>query len=74
LNEEELDDRYDVSLEECHFLVDFDNGKYTQLEPDYKAMDGWSVVSKHPFLDASESKNALFRAFYVPFLDDQYCK
>ncbi|EDX14372.1 alpha-1,2-mannosyltransferase ALG9 [Drosophila simulans] len=56
----------------CDFLVDFDEGKYTALEPNYsKRSKDWSVMKSLPFLIPEKSHKVL-RAFYVPFLTDNH--
>ncbi|ESN96300.1 hypothetical protein HELRODRAFT_68493, partial [Helobdella robusta] len=66
MNLEEVD-RY-VQLSACHFLIDVDNNKNTKLEPNYaKATDRWKIIFSESFLDSAKS-DALFRAFYIPFI------
>jgi len=66
MNMEERGRYVDVST--CHFLVDFDTNHPTELEPRYSQQtDKWKVFYEMDFLDAYESKNKLYRAFYVPF-------
>lgn len=58
----------------CHFLLDLDLEKYTELEPNYAQRNkDWSVRKSIPFLDAEKS-NKFLRAFYVPFLSSSYVK
>lgn len=58
----------------CHFLLDLDLEKYTELEPNYaQRTKEWSVRKSIPFLNAEKS-NKLLRAFYVPFLTDSHVK
>lgn len=57
---------------DCHFLLDLDLGKETDLEPIYaKQSDLWRVVSSYRFLN-SERSSSLARAFYVPFLSERF--
>lgn len=71
-NKEEPSLYFDIN--KCHFLLDLDVGKETELEPAYSRMkDKWKVVKSVEFLDAKNS-NSLFRAFYVPFLTDRYVR
>lgn len=56
----------------CHFLLDLDLGKETELEPIYsKITDRWKVVTSYRFLNAEKS-NQIARAFYFPFLTEKY--
>lgn len=56
----------------CHFLFDYDSGRYTDLEPNYAGRKkDWEVVKTVPFLDATES-HRIFRAFYIPFLSESH--
>lgn len=74
LNKEEFS-RYDLdSIDDCDFVVDLEiEGKETQFEPIYsKDRDRWEIEAEFSFLDAEKS-HKLFRAFYVPFVSDQYC-
>ncbi|KAL1916487.1 uncharacterized protein VTP21DRAFT_5678 [Calcarisporiella thermophila] len=64
VNREEMD-RY-VPVEECTYLVDFDTGVETKLEPRYVNDANWERVICKPFLDASRTPR-LSRAFYLPF-------
>lgn len=55
----------------CHFLFDYDSGRYTDLEPNYSnRKKEWEVLRTVPFLDSSNS-HQLFRAFYIPFLSER---
>ncbi|XP_068152599.1 alpha-1,2-mannosyltransferase ALG9 [Drosophila tropicalis] len=57
---------------QCHFLIDFDHGQYTELEPNYaKRSKDWTIMKSLPFL-IPEKSHQLFRAFYVPFLTDNH--
>lgn len=70
----EESNRYEISEEECHFLVDWDNGLETPLEKRYSQdQDRWTVEHSLPFLVASQS-HRFFRAFYVPVVGQEYCK
>ncbi|XP_030749642.1 alpha-1,2-mannosyltransferase ALG9 [Sitophilus oryzae] len=69
-NKEEPSLYYNVN--HCHFLLDLDLNKETELEPIYsKRTDRWKVVTSYRFLNA-EMSNQFARAFYVPFLTDKY--
>ncbi|RZB84946.1 alpha-1,2-mannosyltransferase ALG9 [Asbolus verrucosus] len=60
------------NLNKCHFLLDLDLGKETDLEPIYAKMkDRWKVIKSYKFLNAEKS-NSFFRTFYVPILTDKY--
>ncbi|ALC46901.1 CG11851, partial [Drosophila busckii] len=60
--------------EQCHFLIDFDEGKYTALEPSYtRRTKDWSIMKSLPFL-IQEKSHRVLRAFYVPFLTDNHIK
>lgn len=68
---EEVESLY-FELHRCHFMLDLDLGKETSLEPIYaKQVDKWKFVKGLPFLNAEKS-HPLFRAFYIPFLSQQY--
>lgn len=55
----------------CHFLFDYDSGRYTDLEPNYSnRKKEWEVLRTVPFLDSSNS-HQLYRAFYIPFLSER---
>lgn len=61
-----------IDVNKCHFLLDFDSDKETDLEPVYgRQRDKWKTVKSLPFLNAEKS-NSLFRAFYIPFLSDRF--
>ncbi|XP_018573809.1 alpha-1,2-mannosyltransferase ALG9 [Anoplophora glabripennis] len=69
-NQEDISLYFD--LNKCHFLLDLDLGKETDLEPIYaKRRDKWKIVKSYRFLNAEKS-NKYFRAFFVPFLSDRY--
>ncbi|KAF2898396.1 hypothetical protein ILUMI_07779 [Ignelater luminosus] len=71
-NQEEVSLYFDIN--KCHFLLDLDLNKETELEPIYsKKTDKWTIVKSLPFLNAEKS-STVFRAFYVPFLSDMYVK
>lgn len=56
----------------CHFLLDLDTGRSTELEPNYAALvKEWTVLKGVPFLDAARS-HPFFRSFWVPFVGDDY--
>jgi hypothetical protein len=44
----------------------------TQKETHYNLEQDWEVIASYPFLDASNSPNAFFRAFYVPYLSPKH--
>jgi len=71
LNNEETG-RY-VDVRKCHYLVDLDSDEVTPRQPRYIAQPDWQLVAEFPFLDPSAS-HPLFRAFFIPVLDDKYCK
>lgn len=61
-----------TDIGQCHFLLDLDLGEYTDLEPNYvQATETWTIVKGLPFLNAKRS-HSLFRAFYIPFVNDWY--
>ncbi|CAG9771208.1 unnamed protein product [Ceutorhynchus assimilis] len=61
-----------LNVSECHFLLDLDLDKESDLEPIYaKQSDHWKVVASYRFLD-SEKSNRFARAFYVPFISENY--
>ncbi|XP_044312253.1 alpha-1,2-mannosyltransferase ALG9 isoform X2 [Varanus komodoensis] len=69
-NQEEPSRYFDIS--KCHYLVDLDTPSEAPREPRYAAnTDAWMSIAYKPFLDSSRSSK-LFRAFYIPFLSDQY--
>ncbi|KAI5943220.1 Alpha-1,2-mannosyltransferase ALG9 [Manis javanica] len=73
MNDRNLEEpsRY-VDISKCHYLVDLDTMKETPQEPKYSSnREEWLSLAYRPFLDASRSSK-LLRAFYVPFLSDQY--
>ncbi|XP_055698736.1 alpha-1,2-mannosyltransferase ALG9 [Phlebotomus papatasi] len=56
----------------CHFLIDLDVGRYSDLEPNFLERDKeWSLLKQLPFVNAEESHN-IFRAFYIPYFSDKY--
>lgn len=56
----------------CHFLFDYDSGRYTDLEPDYAGRKKeWEVLRTVPFLDTSKT-HRLLRAFYIPFVSERH--
>ncbi|XP_034937310.1 alpha-1,2-mannosyltransferase ALG9 [Chelonus insularis] len=72
MNREEPSRYFDV--EKCHFILDLDLGKETELEPNYsRQTDNFTVIKSCRFLDSSSS-HPFFRAFYIPFISDDYCK
>lgn len=69
-NLEEPSAYFDVN--KCHFMLDLDLGQETELEPIYaRNTDRWKVVKYLNFLNAERS-HAFFRAFYIPFLTDNF--
>ncbi|KAF7281365.1 hypothetical protein GWI33_004848 [Rhynchophorus ferrugineus] len=69
-NREEPSLYFNVS--DCHFLLDLDLGKESDLEPNYtKRTNQWRVVASYKFLNAEES-NKFARAFYIPFFSDKH--
>ena len=45
-------------IEECHFLVDLETGRHSELEPCYSCDEQhWHLVASYPFLDASRLEN-----------------
>lgn len=64
------------NIEKCDFLVDLDlkNDANPPLEPNYSAdSEHWTILKQLPFLNAQKS-NAIYRAFYVPFVSYKYVK
>lgn len=56
----------------CHFLFDLDTGKSTELEPNYVSRTKeWVVLKAMQFLN-TEKSHKFFRAFYLPFINEQY--
>lgn len=71
-NREEPSLYFDIN--KCHFLLDLDVERETELEPIYaKRRDKWKVVKSLLFLD-TEKSSSFFRAFYIPFLTDKYVR
>uniref|UniRef100_A0A4W2GFI5 Mannosyltransferase n=2 Tax=Bos TaxID=9903 RepID=A0A4W2GFI5_BOBOX len=73
MNDQNLEEpsRY-IDISKCHYLVDLDTMRETPREPKYSSnREEWINLAYRPFLDASRSSR-LLRAFYVPFLSDQY--
>lgn len=59
-------------INKCHFLLDLNTGKETDLEPIFeKKLDKWKVLKSYAFLLADKS-NIFFRAFYVPFVGENF--
>ncbi|KAJ8972592.1 hypothetical protein NQ317_002318 [Molorchus minor] len=50
-------------ITKCHFLLDLDTDKETDLEPIYAHKKGQVETEK---------SNKYFRAFYIPFFSDKY--
>lgn len=58
----------------CHFLLDIETGRKTELEPNYvEQKDKWKLIKSMPILDTDNS-NKILRAFYIPYLSDMYIK
>ncbi|XP_036076395.1 alpha-1,2-mannosyltransferase ALG9 isoform X3 [Rousettus aegyptiacus] len=73
MNDQNLEEpsRY-IDIGKCHYLVDLETMRETSREPKYSSnREEWISLAYRPFLDASRSSK-LLRAFYVPFLSDQY--
>ncbi|XP_058302502.1 alpha-1,2-mannosyltransferase ALG9 isoform X3 [Hylobates moloch] len=73
MNDQNLEEpsRY-IDISKCHYLVDLDTMRETPREPKYSSnREEWISLAYRPFLDTSRSSK-LLRAFYVPFLSDQY--
>lgn len=69
-NLEETSLYFDIN--KCHFLLDLDLDKYSDLEPNYSSQkDKWRLIKDVPFLNTAKS-HRVFRAFYVPFVNDYY--
>ena len=63
---------------DCDFIVDYENGEDSELEPIFSRNSSqWVVEMSIDFLDASRS-HKFFRAFYVPFTRSEdgtgYCQ
>lgn len=70
LNKEDKRMYFDYDL--CHFLIDFDHGIYSDLEPQFaRRTKEWTAMQNLPFLIQNKS-HKLLRAFYIPFLTDSY--
>lgn len=70
MNQESLHMYFDYN--KCHFLIDLDDGKYSELQPNYSAkLKEWSIFKSLPFL-IQEKSHRLLRAFYIPFLSDSH--
>ncbi|XP_067647618.1 alpha-1,2-mannosyltransferase ALG9 isoform X2 [Eurosta solidaginis] len=66
------DERTYFNYNNCDFLIYFDEGVYTDLEPNYANFTKeWTTMKTLPFLIQHKS-HKLFRAFYIPFLTDNY--
>jgi len=73
LNQEEPS-RYVAHPGMCDYIVDLDNDEVTNLQPRYGANAiNWTVVGQFPYLHSTAS-HPLLRAFYVPLLDEEFCK
>lgn len=69
MNREEMD-RY-TNIQNCDYLIDLDNGKDSEFEPNYSIHEkDWDVVHSFPFID-NEKSRGVFKAFYVPFMSEQ---
>ena len=74
-NDQNLEEvsRY-VDIKKCDFLIDSDFEQYQGRDVPYSRQPNeWSIVSSRRFLDATNS-HSIFRAFYVPFLTEKYCR
>ncbi|CAD7092870.1 unnamed protein product [Hermetia illucens] len=70
MNREDMRTYFDY--QKCHFLLDLDLGRYTELEPNYAAKTKeWTMMKSFPFLNAERS-HQIFRAFYIPFVSDNF--
>ncbi|GAB0092917.1 Mannosyltransferase [Sergentomyia squamirostris] len=68
----EGDDFMLFNYTKCHFLIDLDVGRYSDLEPNYAERDKeWTVLHTLPFVNAERS-HSLFRAFYIPYFTESY--
>ncbi|XP_044726617.1 alpha-1,2-mannosyltransferase ALG9 [Chrysoperla carnea] len=67
------DTRLYFNITKCHFLLDLDlNRVTTKLEPNYvEQKTKWQIIKSLPFINTIKS-HPLFRAFYVPYFNDQY--
>ena len=61
------------NVDKCNFLLYFDNGKHSELEPRYHFVENWKIMSSIPFINLEKS-NRFFRSFYIPFLSDNFVK
>ena len=69
-NQEETSLYFNMSR--CHFLLDLDLDRETEMEPNFAKMkDRWKVLKSFLFLNAEQS-NRFFRAFYIPYFTDRY--
>lgn len=65
-NKEEIT-RY-ANITSCHFLVDLDTGRSTDLEPNYSSqIEKWVLLKVIPFLDNVRT-NRWVRSFYIPYI------
>lgn len=59
-------------INKCHFLLDLNTGRESDLEPNYASKtDRWRVLKSYHFL-ITEKSNSFFRAFYVPFIGESF--
>uniref|UniRef100_A0A8C2GPT1 Mannosyltransferase n=1 Tax=Cyprinus carpio TaxID=7962 RepID=A0A8C2GPT1_CYPCA len=73
MNDQNLEEpsRY-VELKRCHYLVDLATETEAPREPRYATnKEEWSIIAEKPFLDTTRSSR-LLRAFFIPFLSEQY--
>ena len=71
LNKEEPSRYFDP--DKCHFLLDLDVGRITELEPNYSHLKSrFTIIKSVKFLDNIKS-HPLYRAFYIPRQSDEYC-
>lgn len=71
-NREEPSVYFDIN--KCHFLLDLNLDRETELEPIYaKQKDKWKLVKALPFLN-TEKSSRIHRAFYIPFVTSRYVR
>ena len=57
-----------VPIQSCQYLIDFDDGSSSTLEPRYSQQKQWKVLYQARFLSKAKSTSSLYRAFYIPLL------
>lgn len=74
-DQNKADERSYFDIEKCHYLIDLDVDEVgSELEPNYSSQtQNWVVVKSLPFINARKS-HPFFRAFYIPYLSNVYCK